>query len=960
MSKVIGILGGGFKPVTKGHFETVSKALKENPEIDKFLISVGSGVRDNITQDISLKIWNIYKKYLPNKVIIEPSKTQPIRDVYNLAKENPNDTIYWFLGAREGNEDDLDDISKRTKSVDKYPNIEVKVITTNDNTVSGTKARKSLLSGDENDFYYYLPDVLTDEEKKQVYDIASSSLQEEINECLFLLTEDKKKFSIKGGIQKMKESWKKFVAALKSEGKETKEAFKLVVQSVKGEKDLSKEEKKQIGDQLKDVLKTIGYVGVFSLPGGSIFLMLAKFLKLNKYILPSSFQSLEEMLNKQYLNENATYSNHIDYKDKIIELTQYYRSKYPEYPLPKLKLIHGDSSNAKNFFGKTAYYDPNTQTIVLYTEGRHPKDIARSYSHEYIHHIQNVENRLGNITTQNTNEDDHLQNLEKEAYLDGNINFRNWTDSLNENTNQSNEKATKIFVMKSPYTPKKWNYDHIGFVLSNGMLKDMSGHRYDKDQPMPPMTYKYEDTEELFNMPKDKNEAIKKGLYKEKQLPKPIEIPSKIVCDIKDPNKKAENCGSFVKIILSNNNIETTKSNKPEDIFKSLNENLTEGRYDSITNQISSEIFKTWKQQIEDGKPHGELETSFEFEGEDINVAAYLVFDEKTDKLINDSGADSENDFINIAIQINPNSLPQAWSEISMELKDTLRHEIEHLTHGSGFAPVKESKKLNVQDLAYKQIPGLLEKGINYGLAHFRGFMKSSYKWSGPKDRNEFFDFIENIKGEIKRVPLSSIKPSQSGNDYKNSSSEYEAEEFQKILDGEKNIEDHRKEDFYPILVNKRDNKILDGNHRHYALSAINSPYAVVLYVDVPKQYLNEKSDVIDISNIQEKQEVINLWDKRTKALGLPSLKSLEEQLIEPFKRMSQQDILNILEGKTINELELKSNKEIKYWALHSGLFSKLRLNSESYNDLKNKLKGERLDALEYFYDILQKGELNQ
>jgi len=863
MSKVIGILGGGFKPVTKGHFETVSKALKENPEIDKFLISVGSGVRDNITQDISLKIWNIYKKYLPNKVIIEPSKTQPIRDVYNLAKENPNDTIYWFLGAREGNEDDLDDISKRTKSVDKYPNIEVKVITTNDNTVSGTKARKSLLSGDENDFYYYLPDVLTDEEKKQVYDIASSSLQEEINECLFLLTEDKKKFSIKGGIQKMKESWKKFVAALKSEGKETKEAFKLVVQSVKGEKDLSKEEKKQIGDQLKDVLKTIGYVGVFSLPGGSIFLMLAKFLKLNKYILPSSFQSLEEMLNKQYLNENATYSNHIDYKDKIIELTQYYRSKYPEYPLPKLKLIHGDSSNAKNFFGKTAYYDPNTQTIVLYTEGRHPKDIARSYSHEYIHHIQNVENRLGNITTQNTNEDDHLQNLEKEAYLDGNINFRNWTDSLNENTNQSNEKATKIFVMKSPYTPKKWNYDHIGFVLSNGMLKDMSGHRYDKDQPMPPMTYKYEDTEELFNMPKDKNEAIKKGLYKEKQLPKPIEIPSKIVCDIKDPNKKAENCGSFVKIILSNNNIETTKSNKPEDIFKSLNENLTEGRYDSITNQISSEIFKTWKQQIEDGKPHGELETSFEFEGEDINVAAYLVFDEKTDKLINDSGADSENDFINIAIQINPNSLPQAWSEISMELKDTLRHEIEHLTHGEGF----------------------LEK-------------------IGKYLPNE-----DEIRDKINRGDLPAV-------------------EYLKL------------------------SKEVDANLQglYFRAKKEKKPYRQV--VDA---YLNTQ----DI-NDQEKQEVINLWDKRTKALGLPSLKSLEEQLIEPFKRMSQQDILNILEGKTINELELKSNKEIKYWALHSGLFSKLRLNSESYNDLKNKLKGERLDALEYFYDILQKGELNQ
>ena len=56
-------------------------------------------------------------------------------------------------------------------------------------------------------------------------------------------------------------------------------------------------------------------------------------------------------------------------------------------PLPTLELINGDSENAKEFLGKTAYYDPNEQHIVLYTEGRHPKDIVRSYAHEMIHHI---------------------------------------------------------------------------------------------------------------------------------------------------------------------------------------------------------------------------------------------------------------------------------------------------------------------------------------------------------------------------------------------------------------------------------------------------------------------------------------------------------------------------------------------------------------------------------------------
>ena len=47
-----------------------------------------------------------------------------------------------------------------------------------------------------------------------------------------------------------------------------------------------------------------------------------------------------------------------------------------------------------------------------------------------IYHIQNLENRLTNITTTNTTEDDYLSQLEQEAYLKGNMTFRNWEDKL--------------------------------------------------------------------------------------------------------------------------------------------------------------------------------------------------------------------------------------------------------------------------------------------------------------------------------------------------------------------------------------------------------------------------------------------------------------------------------------------------------------------------------------------------
>ena len=131
------------------------------------------------------------------------------------------------------------------------------------------------------------------------------------------------------------------------------------------------------------------------------------------------------------LNENASYSNHIDYKQQIKDLTKHMIKKGMNIlPLPRVIFKNGDQENASQFLGKTAYYSPSDMTVVLYTEGRHPKDIVRSFAHEMIHHIQNLEDRLENISTTNTMEDDNLNDIEREAYTKGNMTFRNWTDSI--------------------------------------------------------------------------------------------------------------------------------------------------------------------------------------------------------------------------------------------------------------------------------------------------------------------------------------------------------------------------------------------------------------------------------------------------------------------------------------------------------------------------------------------------
>ena len=112
----------------------------------------------------------------------------------------------------------------------------------------------------------------------------------------------------------------------------------------------------------------------------------------------------------------------------IKTLTQFMDDNIEIRPLPKVKFVD-DEANASKVLGKTAYYDPQNCAITLYITDRHPKDILRSFAHEMIHHMQNMQGRLGNIDTQNINQDDNLKELEEEAFQLGNIMLRSWENS---------------------------------------------------------------------------------------------------------------------------------------------------------------------------------------------------------------------------------------------------------------------------------------------------------------------------------------------------------------------------------------------------------------------------------------------------------------------------------------------------------------------------------------------------
>ena len=194
-------------------------------------------------------------------------------------------------------------------------------------------------------------------------------------------------------------------------------------------------------------------------------------------VYPLTIENIKLIKRPTSLNENATYTNHIDYKQQIKDLTKHMIKKGMNIlPLPRVIFKHSDVENASQFLGKTAYYSPSDMTVVLYTEGRHPKDIVRSFAHEMIHHIQNLEDRLHDISTTNTMEDDHLNDIEREAYTRGNMVFRNWTDNMDgEEVSSLNENIAPIKNLKvyhstdSKFEDFSLDYAWDGFWFTNDL-----------------------------------------------------------------------------------------------------------------------------------------------------------------------------------------------------------------------------------------------------------------------------------------------------------------------------------------------------------------------------------------------------------------------------------------------------------------------------------------------------------
>ena len=165
----------------------------------------------------------------------------------------------------------------------------------------------------------------------------------------------------------------------------------------------------------------------------------------------------------------------IDTLKPLIKQFMPFAQKRMGFNRPPRLFLRQDEDNARNPLGKTAFYDPNQMSVTLYISGRHPKDIMRSLAHELVHHTQNCNGMfddVGEMGEGYAQNDVHLREMEREAYEQGNLCFRDWEDGI---------RGTIYFEhlqkgAKNKMSTKKWKNNELKGLLTEqwGFQMDLS------------------------------------------------------------------------------------------------------------------------------------------------------------------------------------------------------------------------------------------------------------------------------------------------------------------------------------------------------------------------------------------------------------------------------------------------------------------------------------------------------
>ena len=157
-------------------------------------------------------------------------------------------------------------------------------------------------------------------------------------------------------------------------------------------------------------------------------------------------------------------------------LVDSFMEQYSLQKKPSVTFVE-DLENSKLDLGRTAHYEPESMKITIYMTGRHTKDTLRSLAHELVHHMQNCRGDLsashGTTEEGYAQNNDHLREMEREAYECGNMFFRDWEDNLKNSNYQLYETIYKGSKLKgeNAMSTKDWKNQEL-----NGLLMEKWGY----------------------------------------------------------------------------------------------------------------------------------------------------------------------------------------------------------------------------------------------------------------------------------------------------------------------------------------------------------------------------------------------------------------------------------------------------------------------------------------------------
>ena len=684
---MIALYPGAFKPPHRGHFEVVKSLLKGNhngqtysidnyqdagekalkgskgkaEKINKVIVFPGGGERNGITKGEAMAIWKMYAKYLPGLEVMDGQKN-PMFAAKDYAKANTEDKFYAITGIRD--ESDFSDL-KRITTFKNTPHVEGLLIPAAAGmNVRASDLRKAALEGSLDDIIDFFPKELNREELFKIMRMLKDNIIaevmnqkiEDLFEAMFTSNEENRYNDDgygEGDIKLMGDYILPIDEMVVLQAEEDTYNRGLLVTN-------NKDKSYDVAYWADD--KTKPYPIGIEIDGKEV----AKDAKIIKFLFHPEMKETADPQDGKAAPYGSGYKKveELELKDYITSLVEYMLDKKMNItPLPEVKIRH-DEDNSKNFFGRTAYYDPNVKEIVLFVDGRHNKDIVRSFSHEMVHHIQNLEGRLNNIQTSDTTSDNNLLKIEAEAYMQGNITFRNWEDSL-KNKNES--------------------------LWANINAKKKSGRK--------------------------KSHGNSKAY------------------------KAAKKAGKAL-----------TKSKKAK---------MNEGSYDKLSNQISSAIFASFKEALVKGED-GEFMLTVGPQ-EDADIKHNMTFDIQAVVKITDdvysvdgganAGYDDDGDeidpFINIVFQIPKNV---NLKELSFDLKDVVRHEIEHLTQDG--ENLKQGKYIpDDKELRDLIDAGMLDKDEYYKLPKEVDAMIQGMYYKAKKSKTPFVDVVDDYFEKAKVTP---------------------------------------------------------------------------------------------------------------------------------------------------------------------------------------------------------------